>query len=184
MLKISFDFDESTNSVSNVKVTKSNSIKIDASQKWDVSVDENKLTLTGEAINKLGVVSGDRVSINYWTVDNETTYPIISKSEVFTDGDNGNKVTKKGTISFKGQQRASLLKFGNLFTFTEFKDRNGEVKDDVFILTPVENDKISLDESNFTMEKEASDDLNDFNAEVEIDKILGDESYDEDALPF
>ena len=76
------------------------------------------------------------------------------------------------------------LKFGNLFTFTEFKDRNGEVKDDVFILTPVENDKISLDESNFTMEKEASDDLNDFNAEVEIDKILGDESYDEDALPF
>ena len=182
MLKISFDFDEFTNSVSNVKVIKSDSVKINNEQSWDLSVDENKLILSDEALSKLGAVAGDRLSINYWTVDNETTYPIISKSEVFTDGADGNKLTKKGTVSFKGQQRTSLLKFGSIFTFTEFKDRNGEVQTNVFVLTPLEDNRISTDESDFTEEKEVSTDLDGSQVEDEIDKILGEEI--DDILPF
>lgn len=93
-------------------------------------------------------------------------------------------MTKKGTISFKGQQRTSLLKFGSLFTFSEFKDKSGEVRDDVFILTPVEDDRTTINENaDFTEEEESVQELNDSTVETEMAEMLGEENY-EDALPF
>ena len=178
MLRISFEFDEVSQKISNLKVESVNAI---VNKSYDLLVDENKLELTSSAINKLGAIAGDRISVNYWTVDNQTTYPIISKSEVFTDGADGNKLTKKGTVSFKGQQRTSLLKFGSLFTFSEFKDKNGEVKDNVFILTPVD-DSSSQSENDFTDVKESMEELEDSRVEDVIDEILGEDN--EDALPF
>ena len=65
MLKISFDFDENTQKVTNVKVTKSNSTTPASTNGEDLVVEENKLVLTTEAVNKLGAVAGDRISINY-----------------------------------------------------------------------------------------------------------------------
>ena len=182
MLKISFDFDEITKKVTNVKVVTSDSIET-TTKEYDLEVDENKLSLTSNAVNKLGAVAGDRIAINYWTVDNQTTYPIISKADVFTDGSDGNKITKKGTISFKGQQRTSLLKFGSLFTFSEFKDKSGEVIDKVFVLTPVEDDRTTINNADFTEEQESVEELNDSKIEEEIAEMLGEENY-EDALPF
>lgn len=178
MLRVSFEFDEVSQKISNLKVESANAI---TNKSYDLLVDENKLELTSSAINKLGAIAGDRISVNYWTVDNQTTYPIISKSEVFTDGADGNKLTKKGTISFKGQQRTSLLKFGSLFTFSEFKDKNGEVKDNVFILTPVDESS-SQSENDFTDVKESMEELDGSRVEDVIDEILGED--DENALPF
>jgi hypothetical protein len=83
-------------------------------------------------------------------------------------------------VSFKGQQRTSLLKFGSLFTFSEFKDKNGEVKDNVFILTPVD-DSSSQSENDFTDVKESMNELEDSRVEDVIDEILGENN--EDALP-
>jgi len=183
MLKISFDFDESTQKVSNVKVVNSNSTITASTKSYDLGVEDNKLVLTPNAISQLGAVAGDRISVNYWTVDNETTYPIISKSDVFTDGASGNKLTQKGTISFKGQQRTSLLKFGSAFTFSEFKDRSGEVKENVFVLTPVEDQEtLKIEEETLDDEKEQIQEINTNSAiEDEIAEMLGD---DYDALPF
>lgn len=178
MLRISFEFDEVSQKVSNLKVESANAI---VSKAYDLRVDDNKIELTSSAVNKLGAIAGDRISVNYWTVDNQTTYPIISKSEVFTDGADGNKLTKKGTVSFKGQQRTSLLKFGSMFTFSEFKDKNGEVKDNVFILTPVD-DSSSQSENDFTDVKESMEELDGSRVEDVIDEILGEDN--EDALPF
>lgn len=178
MLRISFEFDEVSQKVSNLKVESANAV---VSKAYDLRVDDNKIELTSSAINKLGAIAGDRISVNYWTVDNQTTYPIISKSEVFTDGSDGNKLTKKGTVSFKGQQRTSLLKFGSLFTFSEFRDKNDEVKDNVFILTPVD-DSSSQSENDFTDVKESMEELDGSRVEDVIDEILGED--DEDALPF
>lgn len=178
MLRVSFEFDEVSQKISNLKVESANAI---TNKSYDLLVDENKLELTSSAINKLGAIAGDRISVNYWTVDNQTTYPIISKSEVFTDGADGNKLTKKGTVSFKGQQRTSLLKFGSLFTFSEFKDKNGEVKDNVFILTPVDESS-SQSENDFTDVKESMEELDGSRVEDVIDEILGED--DENALPF
>ena len=106
----------------------------------------------------------------------------MSKSDVFTDGADGNKLTKKGTISFKGQQRTSLLKFGSKFTFSEFKDKQGEVKDNVFILTPVD-DSSSIEENDFNDVKESMEELDNSRVEDVIDEILGEE-INENALPF
>ena len=66
-----------------------------------IEVSDNKLILSPLAIETLQITPGDRVSVNYVQVDNEVTYPIISKSN---------------TISFKGTQRTILMKYGNLFT--------------------------------------------------------------------
>lgn len=178
MLRVSFEFDEVSQKISNLKVESANAI---VNKSYDLLVDENKLELTSSAINKLGAIAGDRISVNYWTVDNQTTYPIISKSEVFTDGADGNKLTKKGTVSFKGQQRTSLLKFGSLFTFSEFKDKNGEVKDNVFVLTPVDESS-SQSENDFTDVKESMEELDGRRVEDVMDEILGEDN--EDALPF
>lgn len=179
MFKISFDFDEVTQKVSNLKV-ESHTASV---KEFDMEVEENKLVLTSEAVRKLNAVAGDRLSVNYWTVNNETTYPIISKSDVFTDGASGNKLTGKGTISFKGQQRTSLLNFGNLFKFTEFTDKQGNIRNDVFVLTPIENKKLSDDEVSLKQEKEIVEELNSDRVEDEIDSILGEENF-ENALPF
>lgn len=182
MLNISFQFDEITQKISNLKVT---SDKRQASTKtYDLKVDENKLELTLEATEKLGAVAGDRIAVNYWTVDNETTYPIISKADLFTDGADGNKITKKCTISFKGQQRTSLLKFGSLFTFSEFKDKSGAVKENVFILTPVEDQGNVLEDlPSFEEEKEIGKELNE-TTEDEIAEMLGENGEYDDVLPF
>ena len=179
MFKISFDFDEVSQKVSNVKVETAAVV----SKSYDLEVDENKINLTPKAISKLGAIAGDRISVNYWTVDNETTYPIISKSDVFTDGADGNKLTKKGTVSFKGQQRTSLLRFGSLFTFAEFKDKNGTVKDNVFVLTPVDLSS-SQSENDFSDIKESMEELDNSRVEDVINEIIGEENYDENALPF
>jgi hypothetical protein len=63
MLRISFDFDESTNKVSNVKVITSDVQT--CSKEYDLEVDENKLNLTSDAVIKLGAIAGDRIAINY-----------------------------------------------------------------------------------------------------------------------
>ena len=176
MLKISFEFDELSQKITNLQVT--NTSKNNTS--YDLEVDDNKINLTSDAVSKLCAVAGDRISINYWTVDNTTTYPIISKADVFTDGNDGSKLTKKGTFSFKGQQRTSLLKFGDKFTFTEFLDKNGELKEGVFVLTPVIKETF---DDGFESETEASKELDGNKVEDEIDRILEENNYNDD-LPF
>lgn len=67
MFKISFDFDESTHKVSNVKVIEKQELVEELEQygEYDLQVLDNKIQLTSEAINKLGVIVGDRIAINY-----------------------------------------------------------------------------------------------------------------------
>lgn len=61
MLKVSFEFDEVTQKVSNLRVE--SSVVVD--KNYDVLLDDSKLNLTGSAITKLGATAGDRISINY-----------------------------------------------------------------------------------------------------------------------
>ncbi len=61
MFNISFDFDENTRKVINLKV-------IDISQNSvipDIQVLDNKIIFAPVALEKLGVAIGDRISINY-----------------------------------------------------------------------------------------------------------------------
>ena len=87
-----------------------------------VTVADNKLVLSKEAVKALGGVAGDRIAINYWTVDNETTFPVIGKSECFGDSTGGNRLTKSNTVSFRGMQRDILLEYGSFFKLIRFNN--------------------------------------------------------------
>lgn len=87
-----------------------------------VTVADNKLVLSKEAVKALGGVAGDRIAINYWTVDNETTFPVIGKSECFGDSTGGNRLTKSNTVSFRGVQRDILLEYGSFFKLIRFNN--------------------------------------------------------------
>lgn len=87
-----------------------------------VTVADNKLVLSKEAVKALGGVAGDRITINYWTVDSKTTFPVIGKSECFGDSTGGNRLTKSNTVSFRGTQRDILLEYGSFFKLIRFNN--------------------------------------------------------------
>ena len=186
MLSISFDFDEQTQKVSNLKVTsteKKNTVKNTVSGTYALEVCDNKLQLTDDAITKLNAVAGDRIAVNYWNESPTETYPIISKSEIFTDGADGTKLTKSKTISFRGQQRTTLLKFGSMFNFEEFIDKTGEVKDGVFKLIPVKVEDDADSES--IKEEEASfEAMDQSKVEDDMAEMLKEDEDTYDDLPF
>ena len=66
MLNISFDFNEETHKVTNLKVTDlSKNIEPLIDLGCDLQVYPNKLQLSKEAVSKLQVTAGERISINY-----------------------------------------------------------------------------------------------------------------------
>lgn len=181
MLSISFDFDENTQKVSNLKVTSNTkATTISTINKYDVELQDNKLVFTSEALDKLNASTGDRISVNYWNESPTVTYPIISKSEIFTDGSDGNKCTKARTVSFRGQQRATLLKFGSVFSFEEFIDKAGNIKEGVFKLVPVKEDDA---DSDITEEKEILENMDQSKIEDDLAEMLNQEDTYND-LPF
>lgn len=153
MLKISFDFDETTKKVSNMKVV---TISKEVEELPTIEVLDNKLKLSDSALKKMGAAADDRLSIEYWTVDNQVTFPIIGKSEVFTDSENGNRLTKSKTLSFKGQQRTILLEYGNFFRLKEFKEN-------MYKLVPINLEEDDLKNEENDLSKLDNDLFGDFN---------------------
>lgn len=115
MVKISFDFDETTKKVSNMTV-----ISLDTEQPT-LTVESNKLQLSKAAVKLLQVKPDDRLDIQYWNVNNEETFPVIGKADVFTDAEGGKRLTKSNTLSYKGKQQETLLSYGRIFEICEFK---------------------------------------------------------------
>lgn len=86
-----------------------------------IKVENNRLVLSLEAVKALNAIVGDRITINYWNIDKETTFPLIGKSELFSDPTNGNKLTKSNTVSYRGTQNKILKEYGSLFKLVPFK---------------------------------------------------------------
>ena len=148
MLTISFDFDETTKKVKNLKV-----VSTDPGQPT-VQALENKLQLSPAALELIGVKSGDRLAINYWTVDNKTTYPLIGKAEAFNE--EGTKLTKSNTVSYRGQQMDVLKLYGENFKLEPFSEGR-------FKMTPIIED--SLDNEIIELENTENLTFNDFKEE-------------------
>lgn len=150
MLNISFDFDETTHKVSHLIVT-----EIDKNQEtkpiitdnynYDLKILDSSIQFTSEATEKLGIKIGDRISINYWYSGPNIVVPLISKSGILDESDSGNMLKKSKTISFRGEQRDWLLKYGTIFLLEKWMDKAGKVKDGVFKLIPVKEDDSSED---------------------------------------
>ena len=170
MLNISFNFDEVTQKVSNLKVTSLSKVNLDESEPL-VQLMDNKIKLTPKTIEMIGAKVGDRIQINYWTENNHNTFPLIGRSEVFTDKEEGCKLTGSNTVSFRGNKNSTLKIYGNLFKLELFKEN-------MFKLVKVE-------EENDSMEKEQKEleDLNSSEIDEEIKDIIS-QVEDSDDLPF
>lgn len=170
MLKISFVFDESSGSVSNVKVEgyKPKVKEINAPcTDIDLEVQENKLKLSKNALEKLNAKADDRISIQYWNEGIGKASPVIGKAEMFTDRLDGNRLTKQNTVSFRGEKRATLIEFGTFFTLELFKEG-------VWKLVPFKSEET---EENLKDEIQDAEALNDSEIDKEIEELTDD-------LPF
>lgn len=84
----------------------------------DVIMKESSLILDSGLIEKLNAKPGDRIVIGYIQKDGILT-PVISI------GEEGNKLTKSNTVSFRGKQRNNLAQFGSNFWA---KEENGIIE--------------------------------------------------------
>ena len=169
MFNISFDFDEVTQKVSNLKVTSLSKVNLNEGEPL-VQLMDNKLKLTPKAIEMIGAQVGDRIQVNYWTENNHNTFPLIGRSEFFTDKEEGSKLTKSNTVSFRGNKNTVLKVYGELFKLEEFKDN-------MFRLVKVETENEATES-----EQKELEDLNSSEIDEEIKNILEDE--DNSDLPF
>lgn len=81
----------------------------------DLLLKDNKLILDPSLVKKLKAEPGDRIEIGYRERDG-LLRPIISI------GENGNKLTKSNTVSFRGVQHNTLAQFGSNFWVVEVDD--------------------------------------------------------------
>ena len=81
----------------------------------DLLLKDNKLILDPSLVNTLKAEPGDRLEIGYRERDG-LLRPIISI------GENGNKLTKSNTVSFRGVQHNTLAQFGSNFWVVEIDD--------------------------------------------------------------
>lgn len=81
----------------------------------DLLLKDNKLILDPSLVKKLKAEPGDRIEIGYRERDG-LLRPIISI------GENGNKLTKSNTVSFRGVQHNTLAQFGSNFWVIEIDD--------------------------------------------------------------
>lgn len=170
MLNISFNFDEVTQKVSNLKVTSLSKVNLDEGEPL-VQLMDNKIKLTPKTVEMIGAKVGDRIQINYWTENNHNTFPLIGRSEVFTDKEEGCKLTGSNTVSFRGNKNSTLKIYGNLFKLEPFKDG-------MFKLVKVEEENDSMEN-----EQKELEDLNSSEIDEEINDIMS-QAEDNQDLPF
>ena len=131
---ITFDYNPETNEYTPLKqeIVKDDK-KIKSSKKEEKVVEsgeatlflyDNKYKLNDAAIELLGVSSGDRLTINYQIVDG-INFPIIGSDTVWGGNSNGNKLTKTGTVSYRGQANDLLSKFGTEFSLIPYIKQEG-----------------------------------------------------------
>lgn len=87
-----------------------------------ITLGENKLLLSSEAINTLNAQPGNRIAVNYIQISSEYTFPVIAKAEYFVDPEAGNKLTKSNTVSFRGIQNKTLGLYGANFVLEPYKE--------------------------------------------------------------
>lgn len=144
-------------------------IKVDdSSTEPSIVRDKTKLTFNQAAMDILGVKADDLITIMYRS-ENGVNIPLIGKAEAFNSA-TGNKITKKGTISFRGEMNKTLETYGSTFTIVASKDEGifflkgdlekAEIPDEVidinkeldFSVLDEQSDDISVDDTELSFD--------------------------------
>ena len=89
---------------------------------------DNKYTLTSGAIEKLGATVGESKIVIRSQKINKQMIPVIAVNDVFKVK-SGNKLTLKGTVSFRGKANEDLSVYGSIFKLKKHPN-----DDNIFIL--------------------------------------------------
>ena len=105
-----------------------------------VVLSDNKLSFNNAAISMLGLTSDSKVDVKYKKINNQTV-PVLDITE-------GNKVTKSGTVSFRGSKNTELSKYGTVFNIEKQDERYYLLKGDkeLDILSGDENVFVDTDD--------------------------------------
>lgn len=122
--------------------------KIDNSNKPIVQfLNMNRLVFNEAALSFCSIKPDDRLTIKYETDEKGVTYPLLAAPELF-GVTIGNKITKKGTMSYGGKNGLKLSEYGDSF-YIEARSPGvfrliGNIKKDVpveIIIPAIENKK-------------------------------------------
>lgn len=121
-----------------------------------VVLSDNKLSFNNAAISMLGLTSDSKVDIKYKKINNQTV-PVLDITE-------GNKVTKSGTVSFRGSKNTELSKYGTVFNIEKQDERYYLLKGDkdLDILSGDENVFIDTDDLDLSDLESAEDITNSY----------------------
>lgn len=131
---VTFEFDQETETVSNIKTfvdgvekkkkttkqTKSKEVILEESS--IITLTDNKLEFNNKAVAEMGISHETRVVIKYEKFGPKNMIPIIGTDESFDEEGAGNKLTKTNTVAFKGKQNTVLKEYGAEFTLEAYKD--------------------------------------------------------------
>ena len=165
-ISVTFEFNPDTETVSNLKCIVDGIEKKKTRKKSEVveelasealaTLDEKKLSFNNKAIADMGIEPGNRLDI-VWESNKKTK--TMTPTIVVSDEDGtGNKLTKSGTIAFKGKQNAVLADLGTEFRIEAYKEG-------VFKMVPTKASIVSV----ATLE-EAIEDADEINADLITDE--------------
>lgn len=128
-------------------------------------LEKNRLAFNKEALKFLNKNEGDRLGISYGVLSDGLLHPIINLEE-------GNKITKAGTVSCRGTANEVLSKYGEQFVIEKF--------DDKFILTDSKFKKITREEDPI-IKLPSIDEEQDIGSSMSLDDLL--DELDEPSQP-
>lgn len=124
----------------------SSSSKIEENDTPILRLDDNKYSLTSGAISALGLEPGESKLVIRYQKIGTTMVPIIGTNDSFGIKA-GNKLTLKGTVSYRGKNNEELSEYGSEFILVKHPSA-----DSLYVLTADGN----LPEGNYEMKKSSS----------------------------
>ena len=124
----------------------SSSSKIEENDTPILRLDDNKYSLTSGAIEALGLEPGESKLVIRYQKIGTTMVPIIGTNDSFGIKA-GNKLTLKGTVSYRGKNNEELSEYGSEFILVKHPSA-----DNLYVLTADGN----LPEGNYEMKKSSS----------------------------
>lgn len=135
---------KSSKSVSKKKVVENTEPKL--------FLEDNKFRLNSAALKLMGIDAGSGAKLDIKYENNKgRSIPVLGADEAFgTKG--GNKLTKTGTVAFRGNKNEELSKYGNEFTLVAY-----EAKPGLFILSSGNEVQEVQEDKNISVDTEDTD---------------------------
>lgn len=124
-----------------------------------ITYKDNHLVFDKDAITMLDLKADDRIEIRYWNESPTVTYPVVGHIDAFGDCE-GRRVTKKLTVSFRGQQAQVLAIYGTSFSLEKMDGAK------FFKMTPI---KENIEETYVKEAEDALESINELSQTEEFD---------------